>query len=60
MNPPCPTCTHVHDPSWVRAQGRFHATGTVGYRAATPDAPLRATHAEAEADACAAMAGGAA
>ena len=35
----------------ARAVGRFRPGGPLGYRAATaPDAPLRATRAEAESD----------
>jgi len=41
----------------VRAVNRFHLGGPTGYRAVTLDAPLRATRAEAMADACAAMSG---
>lgn len=54
---PCPRCGHVHVTTWVRAQGRFHRNGPVGYRAAIPAAPLRATRAEAEQDVCDHLAG---
>lgn len=57
MKPPCAKCHQIHSPDWVRADDRFNAYGAEGYRARTPDAPLRATRAEAMADACAAMAG---
>lgn len=59
MNAMCQTCHHHHLPTWVYAEGRFHRNGPIKYRARIPDAPLRATRAEAMADACAAMAGGA-
>jgi len=53
---PCNLCTYQHTPDLVRAVGRFQS-GPIGYRAVTLDAPLRATRAEAMADACAAMSG---
>jgi hypothetical protein len=56
MNALCQTCHHHHERTWVYAEGRFH-DGPTAYRARIPDAPLRATRAEAMADACAAMSG---
>ena len=57
MMTPCNLCTYAHTPDLVRAVNRFHLGGSTGYRAVTLDAPLRATRAEAMADACAAMSG---
>ena len=57
MMTPCNLCTYQHTPDLVRAVNRFHLGGPTGYRAVTLDAPLRATRAEAMADACAAMSG---
>ena len=56
MMTPCNLCTYPHTPDLVRAVDRFQP-GPAGYRAVTLDAPLRATRAEAMADACAAMSG---
>ena len=58
MMTPCSLCTYQHTPDLVRAVNRFHLGGSTGYRAVTLDAPLRATRAEAMADACTAMSGG--
>ena len=48
---PCPHCGHTTHPT--HAVGRFHpsTTGLV-FRAVYPDAPLRPTRADAEADQC--------
>lgn len=48
---PCPACTHIHDSDAARAIGRFRPEGPLGYRARSGGL-LRATRAEAEADAC--------
>lgn len=48
----CPKCRRVHPGDQARAVGMF--SGPRGYRASTaPNAPLRATRMEAEADECA-------
>lgn len=49
---PCPTCGWWHASDDTQAVNRFAAGGSVGYRAAYLGAPLRATRAEAESDAC--------
>lgn len=48
----CATCGWWHASDDAHAVGRFAAGGPVGYRAAYLGAPLRATRAEAERDAC--------
>lgn len=48
---PCPACAHIHGSDYARAVGRFRPEGPTGYRARSGGL-LRATRAEAEADAC--------
>ena len=55
MKPVCPTCGHVHPSDCVRAVGRFD-DGAAVYAARLPEALVRQTRAEAEADWCKAMA----
>lgn len=54
LKPACTKCNTVHPSNLARAIGRFNPNGPLGYRAAMggPAAPLRATRAEAEQDAC--------
>ena len=50
----CPRCNRVHGSDAAVVVGRFTDGGPTHFRAATaPDAPLRATRAEAVADQCA-------
>ena len=52
MKPPCPICDRIHDPSDVRAIGRFDPDGPAGYRADLPGAKVRSTRVEAQRDVC--------
>ena len=53
MKPACPICDTIHGSDIARAVGRFDPTRPTMYVASNiPDPPLRATRAEAEADAC--------
>lgn len=49
----CPHCHLTHATDWAVAVDRWRPEGPAGYRARYPDAPLRATRAEAIADMCA-------
>ena len=49
----CPNCHLIHATDWAVAVDRWRPEGPAGYRARYPDAPLRATRAEAIADMCA-------
>lgn len=51
--PACPHCHLIHATDWAVAVDRWRPEGPAGYRARYPDAPLRATRAEAIADMCA-------
>lgn len=51
LRPPCPDCGNTHSAGDIHAVGRFRPAGVLGYRARS-GGPLRATRAEAEADAC--------
>lgn len=51
IGPTCPACDYIHSP--VMAVGKFTPRGPIGYRALFPDAPIRSTRVEAEADECA-------
>ena len=51
--PACPHCHLIHVTDWAVAVDRWRPEGPAGYRARYPDAPLRATRAEAIADMCA-------
>lgn len=58
IGPTCPDCQQIHCGTDTVAVGRFRPEGPLGYQAvgtlgiADPSMPLRATRAEAEADAC--------
>ena len=49
----CGACGHVHDSSWTSAIGRFDETAPTLYRATYPQAIIRTSRIEAEADMCA-------
>lgn len=49
----CPHCHTIHATDWAVAVDRWRPEGPAGYRARYPDAPWRATRAEAIADMCA-------
>lgn len=55
LKPFCPECGRVHPSDCVRAVGRFD-DGAAVYAARLPEALVRQTRAEAEADWCKAMA----
>lgn len=52
MKPACPKCRTIHPSNAAIAYGRFRPEGSLGYVATYPDAPIRPTRAEAEADYC--------